>query len=894
MAKIKNQLLPLILSVLILSFLTAYWIFASWDEPTSDPPTGNVAAPINTGSADQTKEGALSVKVLKTIQGTGGTSLIIRSGGDLEIKTFDNTGGALFYVDDNEELVIRSRLKVEESLILTPLAIAPTTCDSTSIGMIYYNSTENMPKVCDSSSWKNYEGPEGDPGAAGSEGLVWQGTWSSLTAYLIDDAVTNNGSSYIATTINTNQEPPNAAYWNVLASKGNQGPVGPEGPEGPVGSEFWDENITTGNIYNTNTDGDIVIRGDEWELGQKDVTSIDGRGFLIERINDSSGEGSGRIFFSENNNGVPNNYGLSLYYQGSASATLPSGMVLGDGNATWALMRHDNSVNGLPIMSGTRQSSDVAFSGNINLEASKDIRWRNRTYDRIYDNNYLLNIDFSNGIVMDYDSNNNDGGYFSIEDAGTSRFYIKEGGNVGIGITSPVAKLHVVSSGDAAARFTGVGGVEFGTNMNFDVDRTNFHTIAPSSNFHIDSKSGGSIYLNYYSGNNVYFGTGAGSATGIWKSNGSVGIGTISPRANTLLDVAGALGVSRQGISGTYNSSEIQGIWSINPYYKISTENNDFGTQYGITYAHTYAGTSGDKKPIANWGHQILFTSNGNRKAVISLTSGHAYFAGNIGIGDISPDAKLDILNTGTGASFRVDDIDGDSTPFIIDANGNVGIGRASPSATLHVYRPDTDIAKLYVTGSNQGSGMVYVGQSVAYGGGLSYDGDGNPGMVGDNDRITFFRRSNGTDSEVFSYIHNSDDVRFSGDIDVEDEIRAGSGGYDDASFGVQRVYSNNTTGATIWSHPKDPNFKMTWDGDDGKGELCVCTGSIKAHGVIDSAPYTIWPGAYNCQCNSAFFTIETWDTTFFQLSGDSKGFMFWGVSDSTTNTINGMVTYWY
>ncbi len=124
---------------------------------------------------------------------------------------------------------------------------------------------------------------------------------------------------------------------------------------------------------------------------------------------------------------------------------------------------------------------------------------------------------------------------------------------------------------------------------------------------------------------------------------GSVGIGTASPRTDALLDVAGAVGVGRQGIGGTYNSLQVQGIWSIAPNYKISTANNDFGSQYGITYAHTNAGTSGTKKPIANWGHQILFTSNGTRNAAISLTSGHAYFAGKVGIGTITPRQKLDI-----------------------------------------------------------------------------------------------------------------------------------------------------------------------------------------------------------------------------------------------------------
>lgn len=68
--------------------------------------------------------------------------------------------------------------------------------------------------------------PAGDSigGAAqGPVGMTWQGTWSSSTSYNIDDAVTYNGTSYIAIAASTNQAPPNATYWDVLASKGDTG-----------------------------------------------------------------------------------------------------------------------------------------------------------------------------------------------------------------------------------------------------------------------------------------------------------------------------------------------------------------------------------------------------------------------------------------------------------------------------------------------------------------------------------------------------------------------------------------------------------------------------------------------------------------------------------------------
>lgn len=85
------------------------------------------------------------------------------------------------------------------------------------------------------------QGPAGATGAAGSAGptgpagLIWEGTWSAATAYSVNDAVILSGNSYICTAAHTNQSPPNASYWNVLAAKGEQGPTGSQGSVGEQG-----------------------------------------------------------------------------------------------------------------------------------------------------------------------------------------------------------------------------------------------------------------------------------------------------------------------------------------------------------------------------------------------------------------------------------------------------------------------------------------------------------------------------------------------------------------------------------------------------------------------------------------------------------------------------------
>lgn len=72
-----------------------------------------------------------------------------------------------------------------------------------------------------------------------------------------------------------------------------------------------------------------------------------------------------------------------------------------------------------------------------------------------------------------------------------------------------------------------------------------------------------------------------------------------------------------------------------------------------------------------------------------TLNAANANFSGNVGIGSTSPSAKLTVQNTGSGNSFIVEDQTGDTTKFVIDANGNVGIGTGTldPYYILNVNR---------------------------------------------------------------------------------------------------------------------------------------------------------------------------------------------------------------
>ena len=78
---------------------------------------------------------------------------------------------------------------------------------------------------------KGDQGITGAAGAAGSKGdqgpqgppVAFKGAWSVSANYAIGDAVSNDGTSYIALIANTGVTPSAGATWSVLASKGADG-----------------------------------------------------------------------------------------------------------------------------------------------------------------------------------------------------------------------------------------------------------------------------------------------------------------------------------------------------------------------------------------------------------------------------------------------------------------------------------------------------------------------------------------------------------------------------------------------------------------------------------------------------------------------------------------------
>lgn len=103
---------------------------------------------------------------------------------------------------------------------------------------------------------KGDKGDAGDTGNAGPQGeqgepgIQWRGDWNSITTYVERDVVYSGGSSYICISTNTNQEPPNATYWELIAQRGIDGEGAGDvvGPASAVTSRIAAFDGTTGKL----------------------------------------------------------------------------------------------------------------------------------------------------------------------------------------------------------------------------------------------------------------------------------------------------------------------------------------------------------------------------------------------------------------------------------------------------------------------------------------------------------------------------------------------------------------------------------------------------------------------------------------------------------------------
>ncbi|MEW6125892.1 MAG: hypothetical protein AB1757_02415 [Acidobacteriota bacterium] len=95
--------------------------------------------------------------------------------------------------------------------------------------------------------------------------MNWRGAWNAATNYLTDDAVSFNGSAWIARQANLNIPPIEGADWALLAQKGDTGAQGIQGLKGDKGDKG--DTGLQGPIGLTGAQGTKGDKGDKGDTG---------------------------------------------------------------------------------------------------------------------------------------------------------------------------------------------------------------------------------------------------------------------------------------------------------------------------------------------------------------------------------------------------------------------------------------------------------------------------------------------------------------------------------------------------------------------------------------------------------------------------------------------------
>jgi hypothetical protein len=203
-------------------------------------------------------------------------------------------------------------------------------------------------------------------------------------------------------------------------------------------------------------------------------------------------------------------------------------------------------------------------------------------------------------------------------------------GNVGIGTTSPSAKLHVAGSNNTAQGLIVTGADPNQGNVAKFVrgdSEKNFY-IGATNNSIVNLATEGSFYLKTNVTADQPYTTG--TTTMVLTSTGNVGIGTTSPSEK--LDVGGAARFLSYGIVQASNNSDVP---------NITFTNNGGAYTWGIVGALL----QGDGDGALYFKTKI----GGSVTEKMRITS-----AGNVGIGTSSPGGKLEIVGSSGGLSLKL------------------------------------------------------------------------------------------------------------------------------------------------------------------------------------------------------------------------------------------------
>lgn len=294
------------------------------------------------------------------------------------------------------------------------------------------------------------------------------------------------------------------------------------------------------------------------------------------------------------------------YYSTRIKDTTNSGVLLGGNNTANGVgfIAGINQLAFLTYNSGWGERMRIAANGNVGIGVTTPLQ-------KVHVSGQRLLVEADNAGVMFRTGGTNrysvasTGGALQIYDEvnGLNRFYITSVGNIGIGLTTPSAKVDIYQSGSTAFNVAGSQGQLFSVTDQLSGSLMSVNDIS------------GIPILEVFSDDRIVAGTFGSNALVVNGAN--VGIGTASPAAD--LHVSG----------GVY-------VEGNNP--SIKTEYHDNYTPLAV-----YQGGTRQWQIDSVSGDFRLYMDNPANSYVFNVTDD-----GNVGIGTTAPGAQLEVYSSGT------------------------------------------------------------------------------------------------------------------------------------------------------------------------------------------------------------------------------------------------------